>query len=141
MVEEVRQVDLIDATTDQYAQIGWQCFKNDDFKNMVKYFKQANVDPRLLLLAFEELYITFESALTDHIVPHDMLNKNFKIVDKLGAQNRRHITELFSSMTERFLKDLSRDEDKIAEFTYIDEPIEDNIKDRRPHIKDILPFV
>ena len=112
-----------------------------------KHWLSGRLDPREIIYQCDELHEPLQYALRDHIEPSGdwrddkaaKPNNQFKID---GRKDRNEGTALvFKDFADRYIKELNKDPDKLADFRQKEEHYGKAIRDRQPLLKDVLPFV
>ena len=125
-------------------------------EQVLQFFKMSDVDPRELIVLFEDLSKDLRPALNSHIgalsgltplgrkyglIGREQNDRNFNEVEKM-KQAKVAILQLFHHLNQKYLSELRKDDDKMAEFMYSNYALNQNVikKDQRK-LKEIVPFV
>ena len=129
---------------------------------MLNFLKMSDVDPRELIILFDDIAEDLRPALNEHIQTMrstETLSKNYEALERQErlkddkgrpqaarikyAEAKKAIRNLFHHLNQRYLSELRKDEDKQAEFMYSDYARNINTikKDERKLLKEIVPFV
>ena len=128
-------------------------------EHVLQFFKMSDIDPRELIILFDDLTRDLRPALNDHIRStrykglHQLYNTvrtqrvaqedhTFEVQVKL-QKAKDVIKTLFNHLNQKYLSELRKDEDKPAEFMYstYSHNYEVIKKEERKLLKDIVPFV
>ena len=109
-------------------------------------FKKGKLDPREVILSIEELYWPLRSALIDHLVPNYKQGSAVKFQLKnsrkeIQQKDCKQLEEQFKALTANLAKEINRDPESLAEYSDSNERYGKVLKDKRPLLRDILPFV
>ena len=126
-------------------------------EHVLQFFKKSDVDPRELIMLFDDLSKDLRPALNDHISAMSGLTKlewMYKTIRTNGSQGpdfddtaklqkaKDALKGLFHHLNQKYLSELRKDEDKQAEFMYSNYALNQNvIKKDRKMLKEIVPFV
>ena len=126
-------------------------------EKVLQFFKMSDVDPRELIVLFDDLTKDLRPALNDHLgtmqglTPLDRVyrgiqrdqsnNQNFDETAKM-KEARKALKGLFHHLNQKYLSELRKDEEKQAEFMYSDYAMNQNVIKKEPKkLKEIVPFV
>lgn len=127
-------------------------------EQVLQFFKMSDVDPRELIILFEDLTKDLRPALNDHIErlsDQKVLEKMYKQIEREASRDGKTFEAidklrlakdamkgLFHHLNQKYLSELRKDEDKQAEFMYSNYALNENvIKKDRKLLKEIVPFV
>jgi len=139
---------------------GWQMLNLGHPEKMLSFFKNSDVDPRELIILFDDLQKDLRPALSLHIevnhiskmrglhqtyssyqLNYPYSNEEFDAQSKL-LKAKEQLRNLFQHLNQRYLKELRKDEEKVAEFMYSIYCVQQAIKrEPAPLLKEIVPFV
>jgi len=117
----------------------------------------SDIDPRELIILFEDLTKDLRPALNDHIDRDRISTQNvldrmyrkieresqspFNATDKL-KKAKAAMKDLFYHLNQKYLSELRKDEDKQAEFMYSTYALNENVIKKDPKLlREIIPFV
>ena len=107
---------------------GWQLLNIGKPDKVLNFFKQSEVDPRLLIMLFKELQEDLRPTLNDHVTNigrHIFLSSQYTSnqtrdtdfdVQREEMKAKTAVKQLLHHLNLKYLSELRKDEDKVADF-------------------------